>query len=130
MLSDKAEYCYALFRGVGYKDVPDRPYDFVFVDGPSTQALSDGARSFDFDYINVVMTSSKPVFGIIDKRLGISYVFQRIFGEDKVVYDPKIELCFVGPFTKADIKRRSGSGAFTDSLRIFGRTKLRLQMRP
>ncbi len=130
ILSKKTEYCYALFRGVGYKDVPDRPYDFVFVDAPSTLVPSDGTRSFDFDYINVVMKSVKPVFGIVDKRLSTSYVFQKIFGEEKVVYDPKRDLCFVGPFTKDDIKKRIGSGAFLHSYRLFGKTKLSLQMRP
>lgn len=129
ILSEKVEYCHSLFRGVGYQDVPDRPYGFVFIDAPDPIAPSDGTSSFDFDYINVVMKSDKPVFGIIDKRLGTSYVFQKIFGLEKVVYDPKRDLCFVGPFTKEDIRARVGTSSFLHSFKIIGKTKLDLHMR-
>lgn len=128
ILSDKTEYYYSIFRGVGYKDVPVRPYDFVFIDAPDPTAPSDGTTAFDFDYLNVVMQSTKPVFGIIDKRLGTSYVFQKIFGVDKVVYDPKRDLCFVGPVSKEDIKTKVGSSSFLHSFRIIGETKLNLHM--
>jgi predicted O-methyltransferase YrrM len=40
--SEKVEYCYSIFRGVGYKYLPERPFEFVFVDGPGTIAPSDG----------------------------------------------------------------------------------------
>jgi predicted O-methyltransferase YrrM len=48
ILSDKAEYCHSVFRGVGYKNLPEREYEFVFVDGPEMTAPSDGTMSFDF----------------------------------------------------------------------------------
>jgi predicted O-methyltransferase YrrM len=128
ILSDKAEYCYSIFRGVGYRDLPEREYEFVFVDGPEMTAPSDGTMSFDFDYINVVMKSDKPVFGIVDKRLATSYVIQKIFGLDKVKYDPKRDLCFVGPCTKKDLRRRVSTSAFSRSLRVLGRTELHLRM--
>ena len=65
VLSEKVEYCHSIFRGVGYKDVPDYDYELVFIDGPGTSAPSDQTRSFDFDYINVVKKSAKPVYGIL-----------------------------------------------------------------
>jgi hypothetical protein len=74
------------------------------------------------------MKSSKAVFGIVDKRLATSYALQKIFGMDKVKYDPKCDLCFVGPCTKKDLRRRVSSGAFSRSLRILDKTELHLQM--
>ena len=126
--STKVEYCYAIFRGIGYKKVPERAYEFVFIDGPETTAPSDGMTSFDFDSINVVIKSNNPVYGIIDKRIGTSYVFQKIFGVDKVKYDPKRDLCFVGPCTKKDIGTRVSTNSFMHSLRLVGNTKLNLHM--
>jgi hypothetical protein len=126
--SEKVEYCYAIFRGVGYKNVPERPYEFVFIDGPAIAAPSDGMTAFDFDYINLVKKSSNPVFGIIDKRIGTSYVYQKLFGLDKVKYDPKRDLCFVGPCTKKDLKIRVGTASFIHSLRIYRKAKLKLTM--
>ncbi len=126
--SEKTEYCYSIFRGVGYKNIPDRKYDFVFIDGPGTIAPSDGTRSFDFDYINVVMKSDKPVFGIVDKRMGTCYVLQKVFGVDKVKYDPKWGLGFVGPCTKNDIKTKISSESFSHCIRVFSKKELNLHM--
>lgn len=122
--SEKVEYCYAIFRGIGYGNVPARPYEFVFIDGPEITAPSDGTMSFDFDYINIVMKSVTPVFGIVDKRMRTSYVFQKLFGVDRVNYDPKRDLCFVGPFNKEDIKSRVSTNSFVNSVRIMKKTKL------
>ena len=126
--SEKVEYCYSIFRGIGYKNVPERPYEFVFIDGPETTAPSDGMTSFDFDYINVVIKSNNPVYGIIDKRIGTSYVFQKIFGVDKVRYDTKRDLCFIGPCTNKDIRTRISTNSFLHSLRFVRKTKLNLHM--
>ena len=126
--SEKVEYCYAIFRGVGYKNIPERPYELVFIDGPETTTPSDGMTAFDFDYIQLVKKSSNPVFGIIDKRIGTSYVYQKLFGLDKVKYDPKRNLCYVGPCTKKDLKIRVGTNSFIHSLRIIRKTKLNLTM--
>ena len=49
-LSPTVEDGYMFYRGMRYKEVPDRQYDFVFTDGPSTTAPSDGTRTFDFDF--------------------------------------------------------------------------------
>lgn len=128
MLSEKAEYCYSIFRGVGYRDIPELDYDFVFVDGPGTIAPSDGTRSFDFDFINVVKNSTTPVFGIVDKRMGTCYVLQKIFGVNKARYDAKLNLGFVGPCTKQDIRSKISGDSFSHSISLFGRNELNLHM--
>jgi hypothetical protein len=126
--SEKTEYCYSIFRGVGYKDVPKIEYDFVFIDGPGTTAPSDGTTSFDFDFINVVRRSNKPVFGIVDKRMGTCYVLQKVFGVDKVKYDAKLDLGFVGPCTQEDIRSKISSESFSHRIRMFGQNELNLHM--
>ena len=127
--SPKVEYCHSIFRGVGYQDIPQRAYEFVFVDGPETTAPSDGTLAFDFDLINVVKNSDQPVSAIVDKRAATSYVFQKLFGIDKVKFDARCDLCFVGPVTKADLKSRLGGGAFMHTFRIFGNSELNFIMK-
>ena len=123
---------YALFRGVRYKDVPlDRTYDFVYVDGPSYTAPSDGTIAFDFDYLHIVKNSDKPVYAIIDKRVSTCYVFQKIFGLEKVKYNALIHLGFAGPCSKEDIKhfvQKFPSSAFGKSFKPFGKTELNLKL--
>jgi len=130
VLSPRIEDHYSLFRGVRYRDVPDRPYDFVFVDGPDFVAPSDGALTFDLDYIHVVKNSEKPVYGIIDCRLSTVYVLQAVFGLDKVKYSPVHVLGFVGPCTKDDLtplKLETIMNAVRRNANFFGNTEIKLR---
>lgn len=104
MLSPRVEYVWGMFRGVGYKDIPTKRYTLVFVDGPDTDAPSDGLDTFDFDYINVVLRSDLPVYGIVDGRVVTCRVFQGIFGMEKVKYDLVSGLGFVGPCLRNDLE--------------------------
>jgi len=126
----KTEYYHSIFRGVGYKDIPEIKYDLVFIDGPGTTAPTDGTRSFNFDFLNVLKRSSQPVYGIIDKRLGTCYVLQKILGKDIVKYDPKLNLGFIGPCSKKNIKTNISSKSFNHSLNIFSKNELNLYMEP
>lgn len=130
VLSPRTEDCYSLFRGVRYRDIPDRKYDFVFVDGPSYKAPSDGATTFNFDYIYVVKKSIVPVFAITDKRVSACYVFQKVFGTLKAKYDAVTRVGKIGPYTKHDLRDfnpNEASAAFAKSFRIFGNTKLDIE---
>ena len=129
--SPRVEDYYSLFRGVRYRDVPSRPYDFVFVDGPSYVAPSDRMLTFDFDYIYVVRNSEHPVYGIVDKRVSTCYVLQKVLGKDKVKYSPIHNLGYVGPCTRRDLRQfdpQSPSSAFLKSFKLFGRTELKLKL--
>jgi hypothetical protein len=127
--SPKVEYSYSIFRGVGYQDIPRRAYEFVFVDGPETTAPSDGTMAFDFDLINVVKNADSPVSAIVDKRVTSCYVYQKIFGTDKVKFDPRCDLCFVGPVTKRDLKSQIGGGRFAHTFRLCGNSELNFIMK-
>jgi len=126
--SVRIENYYSIYRGVCYKDVPKRPYDFVFIDGPGTKAPSDGDKTFDMDFINVVRNSDKTVSAIIDKRLSTCYVFQKIFGDDKVKYVPYKGLGYVKQCTKSDLKVVGLAKDFESCFKAFGKTKLHLTM--
>jgi len=130
ILSPRVEDHYSLFRGVRYRDVPERPYDFVFVDGPDLYAPSDGAMTFDFDYIHVVRNSEKPVYGIVDYRLSTCYVFQVIFGLDKARFSAIHELGFVGPCDKHDLAQldlEPLTAVLLRNARLLGNTEVRLR---
>lgn len=115
LLRPRREYCLSLFRGVGYDDVPALPYDFVYIDGPNVEAPSDGTKTFDFDFLNVVANSSKPVSAVLDGRFPTAYVLQKIFGNDKVRYDPIPKLFWIGPCVKEDINDIKNFSIFNDS---------------
>ena len=128
VFSERTEYCHSIFRGVGYREIPPRSYDFIFIDGPGTLAPSDNAVAFDFDYINVVRRADRPVFAILDKRLGTCYVFQKIFGAKKVRYHPARGLSYIGPFSKEDIRSKISGRSFSHHLSPFRKKELNLRM--
>lgn len=126
-ISDTMEDRYSLFRGVRYTEVPDRAYDFVFVDGPKYVSPDDGHATFDFDYIRVLRNAEKPVGCLIDKRLSTVFVMQQLLGDDKVRYSAKTGLGHISPCSKDDlgsIASSISSKNFSKSQRVFGNSIL------
>lgn len=127
--SPKVEYSHSIFRGVGYREIPERDYQFAFIDGPETTAPSDQISTFDFDLINIVKRARQPVFAVVDKRVTTCYVFQKVFGTDKVRFNPRCDLGFVGPLIKSDLKSKIGTGSFSHCFRVVGGTNLDFYLR-
>jgi hypothetical protein len=126
-LSGTIEDRYSLFRGVRYEYIPDRGYDFVFVDGPKYVSPVDGAATFDFYYIHVLRNSDIPVGCLIDKRLSTVFVLQQLLGADKVKYATVTGLCYVKPCTKDDLGTVTSSISsknYQGSMRLLGNSKL------
>ena len=134
VLSPTVEDYYLLFRGMRYKNIPQRSYDFVFIDGPKTMSPLDNARLCDLDFIWVVEKSEKPVFAIVDKRVSTCFVLQKVFGRNIVRFDYEHRVGLIGPCSKKDLRRSTGEitdeimeeGAFSRSsalIALFGKTK-------
>jgi hypothetical protein len=113
VLSETVEDAFSLFRGIRYRDVPDRAYDFVFVDGPG-YTTKDGHVTFDFDLIRLIESAKTPLRAVIDKRVSTCFVLQRVL-PGKVRYVPHLGLCFVDAVTHTDLRpidRRTPSSSF------------------
>jgi predicted O-methyltransferase YrrM len=126
-LSDVVEDRFSIFRGVRYKDVPDRAFDFVFVDGPKYVSPVDGELTFDFDYLHVLRQADHCVQALIDKRVSTVFVLQQLLGPDKVTYSKVNGLGYVKPCTKHDlgsIRSSLSSTSFEKSMRVVGSSRL------
>lgn len=122
------EDSFSIFRGVRYENIPNRAYDFVFVDGPDYKSKSNGMLTFDFDYIYVLQKALQPIGAMVDKRVSTCFVLQQLLGADRVKYDPVAHLGFVKPSTKEDllaIDSVTPSLTFADSFRSIAPTKLK-----
>ena len=78
---------YSFVKGTVYKDVPDYPYEFVFVDGPSQgpiEQVGAGVTMCNMDFVRVVENSDSPITGIIDNRKHTILAYTNIFGPQKV----------------------------------------------
>ena len=125
--SPKRDGFYKCFRGVQYEGVPDRPYDFVFSDGPDRRSPVNGDKLFNLDLIHAVRRSDRPIRAVVDNHYLTFYVLQKVFGPDKARYSASHKLMFVGPVTRHDVRRLKKEN-FVPDLRILGRTELKLRM--
>jgi predicted O-methyltransferase YrrM len=125
--SPKVDGFYKCFRGVQYQAVPDRPYDFVFSDGPERHSPVNNDKLFDLDLIHVVRRSTRPVRAVVDNHYLTFYVLQKVFGVDKARYSVSHKLMFVGPVSASDVRHLRKENFLRD-LRPFGTTTLRLRM--
>ncbi|MCP3871032.1 MAG: class I SAM-dependent methyltransferase [Gammaproteobacteria bacterium] len=123
-LSPTVECKHWLFRGMRFRDLPKRPFTFIFVDGPSTRAPSDGISTSDLDVLHVIAESKQPVSAIIDGRLQTCYVLQQMLGHrfrfDALRNHGLLEGCI-----SKDLENLpSGAKAnFKDNRRVLGNTR-------
>lgn len=125
--SPKVDGFYKCFRGVMYETLPDRPYDFIFSDGPDRHSPVNGDKLFNLDLINVVRRSEHPVRAVVDNHYLTFYILQKVFGVELARYSVSHKLMFVGPVTKDDV-RFLKKESFLPDLRLFGTTELKLRM--
>lgn len=125
--SPKVDGFYKCFRGVQYAELPGRPFDFVFSDGPDRHSPVNGDKLFNLDLIHVVRRSDTPVRAVVDNHYLTFYILQKIFGIAQARYSVSHKLMFVGPVTKRDV-RFLRKESFLPDLRIFSTTELKLRM--
>jgi predicted O-methyltransferase YrrM len=123
----KTEGLHRIFRGVRYEYLPDRPYDFVFSDGPDRRSPVTGEKLFNLDLIEVIARSDRPVRAVVDNHYLTFYILQKLLGTDKARYDVWRKLMFVGPVTRNDLGylRREN---FLPDVRLMRRTELKLRL--
>jgi len=124
-LSPSVEKTRDFFRGGGYQNIPKRDYEFVFVDGPnllvSTDRGEEAEFGFNFDFIEAVKLSSKPVSGLIDTRTTTSFVHHLLLG-DKFRYNYLQRQGVMLPTTAKDLLNAKQITARAMRRRAFKRT--------
>lgn len=125
--SPKIDGFYKMFRGVQYTEIPDRPYDFVFSDGPERHSPVNNDKLFDLDLIHVVRRSDTPIHAVVDNHYLTFYVLQKVFGTRLARYSVSHRLMFVGPVTRHDVRHLRKEN-FVPDLRLAGTTELKLRM--
>lgn len=125
--SPKVDGFYKIFRGVQYRELPEKSYDFVFSDGPERHSRVNGDKLFDLDLVQIVRRSERPVRAIVDNHYLTFYILQKIFGSELARYSVAHRLMFVGPVTKHDVRRLRKEN-FVPDLRLLSTTELKLRM--
>jgi hypothetical protein len=129
ILSPRIDDYFEIFRGVRYRDIPEKEFDFVFIDGPEHHSPNDNQFCFDFDFLYVLKNAFKPVYGLIDYRLSTGFVLQTVLGCDKVKYNCIKEIGMIYPVNKSDIKQLnldSLTRRFNLDASLLGNTRIKL----
>ena len=91
-LGEREKYEFSIFRGYVHSNIPNKPYDFVFLDGPS---YSDPLGSSTcMDALKIRLESDKQMIScVVDTRVSSVYMMQKIFGKAIVKYFPFFRTC-------------------------------------
>jgi hypothetical protein len=81
-LSPSHQVHYGPFRGKAYRTIPERDYEFVWVDGPNY----DRQTEFDADILLLVAKRDTPITAFVDSRIGSCFIYGLVFG-NKFRYD-------------------------------------------
>ncbi len=101
--SPAVEDTYQVFRGIRYREIPKRPYDFVFVDGPDyVLPRGESLLAYDLDFLRLVEKSNHPMSAFIDTRTDTSYMYSLLF-PNHFVYDHVRGTGIVRNVTKNDL---------------------------
>ena len=92
---ERIAHSFAMFRGFIYKNKPELPFDFIFVDGPNYD--DEYGSSYCADVIDVLEKYPHcKVSGVIDTRVSTCFVMQALCGRQAVKYST---ISRVGKFT-------------------------------
>lgn len=125
ILSPAVEDTYELFRGVRYKEIPKRAYEFVFVDGPDLM-LNPAKKplAFDYDLVKLVSESDRPISAFVDTRSSTCFAYSLLF-PGKFKYDYLRRVGIVGPVTKNDLADTKRIVSLAMARSEFGRPSIR-----
>jgi hypothetical protein len=88
---------YAGLRGIFYRDVPQHPYEFVFIDGPAGPPRSPAVeKPFNSDFINLLVhTPERRVAAMIDQRITTLWAFRQLLPSASIRYYVTKRLTYV-----------------------------------
>jgi len=87
VLSERVEKKYGDYLGCHYKDVPDYPYSFVYIDGPLLRKNATSQKCFNSDLLNIFTRSNITVDALLDQRIGTYWVFKKCLPKAKIHYN-------------------------------------------
>lgn len=70
-----------------YRDKPDHPYTYVFIDGPHIPSWSEDMRYFDGDILDVLCRQESPVIAHLDCRHTTRFAIERMVPKAQIRYD-------------------------------------------
>lgn len=94
---------YSFVRGTVFKEVPEHPYEFVFVDGPF-QGFEGEIRMCNIDFIRVVSKAEQKVAALVDSRKYSMTAYGILLGSDKVSFHNAWNLGAVQPVNRHDLR--------------------------
>jgi len=69
-----------------YNEIPELPYDFIFIDGPTLSFA--GVKSINYDLVNIYnINKSRSIVAWLDQRVGTYWEYKRIFKKASIKYN-------------------------------------------
>ena len=87
-LSNRIEKLYNNYLGCHYANIPDYPYDFIFIDGPTERSSPGSPKCFNADIINIALQSKHSIKAMLDQRIWTYWTLKKLLPNAKANYYP------------------------------------------
>ncbi len=103
--SELEDFSFSIFTGNSYKNIPDYPYNFIFIDGPDDPYVGEYTplKRPNMDLIKLLHKTTNPITAVIDYRLPTVIAYGIIFGKQKVQFLKPWNIGLLENVTKNDI---------------------------
>ena len=85
---EREETFYNSYRGCYYAKIPELPYEFVFIDGPTLRKTPDSIKCFNSDIINILTKSRNKTTALLDQRIETLHILKILLPTAKITYNP------------------------------------------
>jgi predicted O-methyltransferase YrrM len=103
--SELEDYSFSIFTGNSYKNIPEYPYEFIFIDGPDDPYVGEytALKRPNMDLIKLLHKTTNPITAVIDYRLPTVIAYGIVFGKKKVQFLKPWNIGLIENITKNDI---------------------------
>lgn len=87
-LSNRIEKLYNGYLGCQYGEIPDYPYELIFIDGPTERSSPGSPKCFNADIVNIANKAKNYIKAILDQRIWTYWILKKILPNAKIKYYP------------------------------------------
>ena len=107
LLLERKEKIYKGILGSYYSNLPNKNYDFIYIDGPTDRAVWNDKsypKTFNSDLINILSVNKNIVInGVLDQRITTYKAFKNLINKNRLCYNSVHKLTYITSLSHKDL---------------------------
>lgn len=107
LLLERKEKIYKGILGSFYSDLPNKNYDFIYIDGPTDRAVwndKSSPKTFNSDLINILSANKNIIInGVLDQRITTFRAYKKLINNKRLSYNSVHKLTYIKSLSYKDL---------------------------